>query len=90
MHLDECGEGREDLRGWRESKGEIAEAEEAALPPEAHVLSGGMVERDVKVVVPQVDGSRPIAWSEGVDGSLPLFPCKSMECPGGPRSTFSS
>jgi hypothetical protein len=42
------------------------EAEEVALPPKAHVLSGGIVERDVKVGVPQVDGNRPIAWSEGV------------------------
>jgi hypothetical protein len=66
MHLDESGEGSEDLQGWRESEGENTEAEEPALPPKAHVLPGGMVERDVKIGVPQVDGRCPIAWPEEV------------------------
>jgi hypothetical protein len=61
MHLDESVEGCEDLWGWRESEGENAEAEEPALPPEAHVLPGGMVERDVKIGVPQIDGRHPNA-----------------------------
>jgi hypothetical protein len=66
MHLDESGESREDLRSWRESEGENAEAVEAASPSETHVLLCGVVEGDVEVGVPQVYGCRPIAWSEGV------------------------
>jgi hypothetical protein len=66
MHLDESGESCEDLRSWRESEGENAEAVEAALPPETHVLFCRVVEGDVEVGIPQIDGSRPITWTEGM------------------------
>jgi hypothetical protein len=69
-NIDEFGESCEDLRSWQESQGENAEAVEEALPPEAHVLFCGVVEGDVEVDVPQIDGCCSITWSEGVANIL--------------------
>jgi hypothetical protein len=58
---------------WRQAEGKDAELEQAASPAEAEKLPVRSVDGNIKICIPEVNGSRPVPGADGVTHILGRF-----------------